>query len=131
MRKRYSNRITGPSTIMNVNRCLKVVRKCSSSARTRPSSAYLDATKSNELSFNTSPSDLTHSQRQALDSALRVDQAGEIAANWIYKGQMAVLGHDPKLSSLIQVSSAVLTMVLQQSLNLSRICGTKRKGISW
>ena len=48
--------------------------------------------------------DLTHVQRVALDSALRVDQAGEIAANWIYKGQMVVLGHDPKLRSIIQVS---------------------------
>ena len=64
---------------------------------------------SNELSFNTSPLDLTHAQREALDSALRVDQAGEIAANWIYKGQMAVLGHNPKLRFLIQVSPTLLT----------------------
>lgn len=63
---------------------------------------YLDSTRSNE--FKTSPLDLTHAQREALDSALRVDQAGEIAANWIYKGQMVVLGHDPSLRSLIQVS---------------------------
>jgi len=68
----------------------------------RPSSVYLDPTRSNELSFNTSPLDLTPAQREALDSALRVDQAGEIAANWIYKGQMAVLGHDPKLRVTIQ-----------------------------
>jgi len=65
---------------------------------------YLDPTRSNELSFKTSPLDLTHTQREALDSALRIDQAGEIAANWIYKGQMVVLGHDPRLRSLIQVS---------------------------
>ena len=65
---------------------------------------YLDPTRSNEISFKSSPLDLTHVQQVALDSALRVDQAGEIAANWIYKGQMVVLGHDPKLRSLIQVS---------------------------
>ena len=65
---------------------------------------YLDPTRSNEISFKTSPLDLTHTQRVALDTALRVDQAGEIAANWIYKGQMVVLGHDPRLRFLIQVS---------------------------
>ena len=65
---------------------------------------YLDPNRINDPSFKTSPLDLTDAQREALDSALRVDQAGEIAANWIYKGQMVVLGHDPRLRSLIQVS---------------------------
>ena len=75
---------------------------------------YLDPARNNELSFNTSPLDLTHAQREALDDALRVDQAGEIAANWIYKGQMAILGHDPKLRFLIQVSPTVLTATALQ-----------------
>jgi len=85
---------------VNIRRYLKVA--ISGNNQMRPSSVYLDPTRSNELSFNTSPLDLTHAQREALDSALRVDQAGEIAANWIYKGQMEVLGHDPKLRSIIQ-----------------------------
>ena len=93
---------------VNLHRYLRVAKKCSrtisSSTRTRPSSVYLDPTRSNEISFKTSPPDLTHAQRVALDTALRVDQAGEIAANWIYKGQMMMLGHDPRLRSLIQVS---------------------------
>src|SRR5271168_5389795 len=96
---------------MNFRRYIKTARPylktVSSSTRTRPSFVYLDPTRSNELSFNTSPSDLTHGQREGLDSALRVDQAGEIAANWIYKGQMAVMSHDQKLCSLIQVSDCV------------------------
>ena len=96
---------------VNLHRYLGVTRKCSrtisSSARIRPSSVYLDPTRSNEILFKTSPLDLTHAQRLALDTALRVDQAGEIAANWIYKGQMVVLGHDPRLRSLIQVSPTV------------------------
>jgi 3-demethoxyubiquinol 3-hydroxylase len=50
-----------------------------------------------------SPSDLTPKQRETLDSALRVDHAGEIAANWIYKGQMMVLGSHPSAGALIQV----------------------------
>jgi ubiquinone biosynthesis monooxygenase Coq7 len=119
----------------NLRQYLKVAKKCSrtisSDARTRPSGAYLDPTRiHNELSFDTSPLDLTHTEREALDSALRVNQAGEIAANWIYQGQMAVLSHDNKLRSLIQVSRTVLTMTAQQSSSLSRICGTKRKTIS-
>ena len=91
---------------------------------------YLDPTRSNELSFKTSPWDLTHAQREALDSALRVDQAGEIAANWIYKGQMVVLGHDPKLCFLIQVSPNSVDYWTPRIFRLSRTCGTKRKSIS-
>ena len=94
---------------LNLHRYLRVAKKCSrtisSSTRSRTCSVYLDPTRSNEISFKTSPLDLTHAQRVALNTALRVDQAGEIAANWIYKGQMVVLGHDPRLRSLIQVSS--------------------------
>jgi Ubiquinone biosynthesis protein COQ7 len=48
-------------------------------------------------------STLTSKQRTILDSALRVDHAGEVAANWIYKGQMFVLGRDPPTRHLIQV----------------------------
>ncbi|CAG8472021.1 1225_t:CDS:2 [Diversispora eburnea] len=33
---------------------------------------------------------------------IRVDQAGEIGANWIYKGQIAVLGKDKKVGPVIQ-----------------------------
>jgi ubiquinone biosynthesis monooxygenase Coq7 len=36
-----------------------------------------------------------------------VDQAGEIAANWIYRGQFAVLGRDPRVGPLIQVSISI------------------------
>lgn len=50
----------------------------------------------------TTPPDLTQKQRDILDVALRVDQAGEIAANWIYKGQMAVLGRDRTTGPIIQ-----------------------------
>lgn len=49
-----------------------------------------------------SPINLTATQRKALDAAIRVDQAGEVAANWIYKGQLAVLGRDPTAGPVIQ-----------------------------
>ncbi|KAF4615223.1 hypothetical protein D9613_002805 [Agrocybe pediades] len=51
--------------------------------------------------LNSTPTDLTPSQRAMLDSALRVDQAGEVAANYIYKGQLAVLQRDKHVGSLI------------------------------
>ncbi|KAL7746204.1 ubiquinone biosynthesis monooxygenase Coq7 [Sorochytrium milnesiophthora] len=37
-----------------------------------------------------------------IGSMLRVNQAGEIGANWIYKGQLAVLGRDPKTGPMLQ-----------------------------
>jgi demethoxyubiquinone hydroxylase (CLK1/Coq7/Cat5 family) len=68
----------------------------------QPSSRYLQGL--GDESTKASPDNLTASQREILDAAVRVDQAGEIAANWIYKGQLAVLGRDPKTGPVIQVS---------------------------
>ncbi|KAH8829689.1 ubiquinone biosynthesis protein COQ7-domain-containing protein [Flagelloscypha sp. PMI_526] len=48
------------------------------------------------------PTDLSANERATLDAALRVDQAGEIAANWIYRGQYFVLGNDVKAGPLIR-----------------------------
>lgn len=86
--------------------CCSQARCFATSSSSFPSDAYTKpsaATSSDAV--NTTPSDLTESQRKALDSALRVDQAGEIAANYIYMGQKAILGRDPKLNELIQASS--------------------------
>ncbi|KAF9451219.1 COQ7 protein [Macrolepiota fuliginosa MF-IS2] len=71
-------------------------------ARKLASSVYLDQTQSKHPAVSTTPGNITEEQRAALDAALRVDQAGEVAANWIYMGQMAVLGRDPKTGTLIQ-----------------------------
>lgn len=67
------------------------------------SAAYTSPTPTPDAATTSTPLDLTQKQRDALDAALRVDQAGEIAANWIYAGQAAVLGRDKKLGGLIQV----------------------------
>ncbi|KAG8941775.1 hypothetical protein FRC04_004092 [Tulasnella sp. 424] len=48
------------------------------------------------------PENLTPRQRQVLSQALRVDQAGELAANTIYQGQHFVLGQDRKVGDVIQ-----------------------------
>lgn len=67
------------------------------------SSRYLNPSNVHDAAVVESPSNLTNSQKSMLDSAIRIDQAGEIAANWIYKGQLAVLGRDPKVGPLIEV----------------------------
>ncbi|KAH6918892.1 COQ7 protein [Coprinopsis sp. MPI-PUGE-AT-0042] len=72
------------------------------SRRCLASSAYTDASKSSDRAVSSTPDDITPEQRRILEGALRVDQAGEIAANWIYRGQYAVLGHDRKTGPLIQ-----------------------------
>ncbi|KAJ3410153.1 hypothetical protein HDV05_004033 [Chytridiales sp. JEL 0842] len=66
------------------------------------SSAHDPSHAPNSSSPNGSHSKLTPEQRQMLETMLRVDHAGELGADAIYKGQMAVLGRDPKLGPLIQ-----------------------------
>lgn len=72
--------------------------------RPQPSSAYLDPGTAPDVSTASTPDHLSPSQRGLLEAALRVDQAGEVAANYIYMGQLAVLRHDPATASLIQAS---------------------------
>ncbi|KAJ4488242.1 COQ7 protein [Lentinula aciculospora] len=66
------------------------------------SSAYTEPSLPNAHEISTTPLNLTNEQRAALDSALRVDQAGEVAANWIYRGQHFILGKLPVTGPLIQ-----------------------------
>ena len=73
--------------------------------RVQPSAIYSDPLRRNKLSVTTSPEGLSTKQQRILDSAIRVDQAGEVAANWIYKGQLYVLHGDPIARPLIQVGS--------------------------
>ncbi|KAG0256683.1 hypothetical protein DFQ27_005543 [Actinomortierella ambigua] len=48
------------------------------------------------------PLRLSREQRAMLAEMIRVDQAGELGANWIYRGQYAVLGSDKKVGPLLQ-----------------------------
>lgn len=72
-------------------------------SRLQPSAAYFDSSGPTDPSVAQTPENLTEAQREELQSALRVDQAGEVAANYIYKGQLAVFHRDPKYGPLIQV----------------------------
>ena len=73
-------------------------------SRVLPSAAYTNSQGAQHISTSSTPRDITKGQRDALDAALRIDQAGEVAANWIYMGQLAVLGRDRVVGPLIQVS---------------------------
>ena len=73
--------------------------------RRTPSSVYLDPARKLDASTSSTPDDLSPSQRKALEAALRIDQAGEVAANYIYAGQVAVLRRDPATAALIQAST--------------------------
>jgi ubiquinone biosynthesis monooxygenase Coq7 len=79
-----------------------------STASFKPSSAYTNPLQPRESATTTSPNDLTNGQQELLDTTLRVDQAGEVAANWIYRGQMAILGRHPTAGLIIQVCRSPL-----------------------
>ncbi|KAL5490111.1 COQ7 [Sanghuangporus weigelae] len=85
--------------LVTVRRWMTASRQLSTKS-SLPSDAYTKA-PSTEVSVNGTP-DLTPLQHACLDRAIRVDQAGEIAANYIYKGQMAVLGKNKTLRPIIQ-----------------------------
>jgi len=80
-------------------------------SRPQPSAAYFDSTMSTDPSVTQTPENLTQAQREELQCALRVDQAGEVAANYIYKGQLAVFQRDPKYGPLIQVRPSCLVSI--------------------
>ena len=72
------------------------------SAARQPSDAYTRPVEPSITSVNSTPK-LTRAQSGCIDRAIRVDQAGEVAANYIYQGQMAVLGRDRVVGPIIQV----------------------------
>jgi hypothetical protein len=80
-------------------------------SRPQPSATYFDPSKATDPSAIQTPENLTEAQREELESALRVDQAGEVAANYIYKGQLAVFQRDPEYGPLIQVSSTHFKLI--------------------
>jgi hypothetical protein len=99
-----------------------------SSAYLPSQSSALTPSASSDLSdpaTTQTPLDLTSKQRTLLERIIRVDQAGELGANYIYRGQLAVLklGNDRECQDLVQVRSFLsflrLLFVLLPSLPLS------------
>lgn len=87
------------------------VRRLVTDTKILVSSVYMDPKKTKDPAVSTTPRNITKEQRAALEAAIRVDQAGEVAANWIYMGQYAVLGREPKTGALLQVSDDVFEPV--------------------
>ncbi|GAN04170.1 catabolite repression protein CAT5 [Mucor ambiguus] len=52
---------------------------------------------------NTNDRELTQYEKDIISPMIRVDQSGEVGAYYIYKGQIAVLGGDPKLRPLLEM----------------------------
>lgn len=73
-----------------------------------PSAAYTNPARRSELGVSESPG-MTYEQWEVLDQSLRVDQAGEVAANFIYHGQNYILGKDPIAGPLIRVCLIVIS----------------------
>lgn len=90
-------------------RACAVTRRCVSSmvqnSRDSRCAKYVGETRVDDESTTGTPEYLSPSQREMLTSAIRVDQAGEVAANWIYRGQMAILGKDVMAGPVIQASN--------------------------
>lgn len=107
-------------------------RNYASTSRTIPSAAYTHPTGSEGASTSSTPRDITQAQRDSLDAALRIDQAGEVAANYIYMGQLAVLGRDRVAGPLIQVGipHAAHRMRMGTHAGTLRTCGTRKRNIS-
>lgn len=63
-----------------------------------------------ETATRSTPDDLTPKQRRLLEEIVRVDQAGELGANYIYQGQHAVLKRrrDKRVADIVQVRSGFL-----------------------
>ena len=87
-------------------------RSLTTATRTLPSSAYTAPSTTQCSATSSAPEDITEAERCAVDAALRVDQAGEVAANYIYMGQHAVLGRDRKVGPLIEVRHSIPVSVV-------------------
>ena len=79
--------------------------------------------------------ELNPRQREIIEKIIRVDQAGELGANYIYRGQRAILGlgTDKKTTDLVQVSLPLIASTLKGRANsrvLCRLCGMGKRSIS-
>lgn len=111
----------------SLSRCADALRRSHSAAH--PSAAYLQPAPHPNTAVNERPSTLTRAEQAAIDRAIRVDQAGEVAANWIYQGQLSVLGKDRHVGPIIQVCpvSSVLDFRVLTQLTLQNMWEQEKK----
>jgi ubiquinone biosynthesis monooxygenase Coq7 len=107
------SRLTSAAAATAATRALSTtVSTCQATTSTSPPSASDNhntipsadsSSTSTDASASVPPLKLSKEQRELLEEMIRVDQAGELGANWIYRGQYAVLGSDKKVGPLLQV----------------------------
>lgn len=78
---------------------------CNTATPHPPSSSSSSSSPSPADASQVPPLRLSEEQRELLERMIRIDQAGELGANWIYRGQYAVLGSDKKVGPLLQVGA--------------------------
>ncbi|KAF9203772.1 ubiquinone biosynthesis monooxygenase Coq7 [Podila verticillata] len=93
------------TTLFTRSACL--IPKSSSHSRAFATTPSTHDAPSSSSDTSTEPKDvpplrLSKEQRAVLEEMIRVDQAGELGANWIYRGQYAVLGSDKKVGPLLE-----------------------------
>jgi Ubiquinone biosynthesis protein COQ7 len=124
-------RVRQPPSMNCLGRFAVTAGKASRSLSTcrNPSHEYLKHQELNHSSgsYSTTPSGLSDAQQASLDSAIRVDQAGEVAANWIYRGQMAVLGRDREAGPVIQVSCSHRVAFITEQVSNQEYVGPREK----
>ncbi|KAG0078288.1 ubiquinone biosynthesis monooxygenase Coq7 [Podila epicladia] len=77
-------------------------RTFSTTPSTRNASSSSSSPETTTETKDVPPLRLSREQRAVLEEMIRVDQAGELGANWIYRGQYAVLGSDKKVGPVLE-----------------------------
>ncbi|KAF9985276.1 ubiquinone biosynthesis monooxygenase Coq7 [Mortierella antarctica] len=93
-------------TLLSRHACIPSARRAFSTSVTPrqsvPPGENIQPSSASPSSDAVPPLRLSKEQREVLEEMIRVDQAGELGANWIYRGQYAVLGSDKKVGPLLQ-----------------------------
>ncbi|KAJ2958358.1 hypothetical protein NQZ79_g6036 [Umbelopsis isabellina] len=106
--KYYINFAGPPPLAMLTTRLTKAIIAATSSSTVLWASTGMHSNRAVRKAYSTSTTTetperkLTPEEVEMIKPMIRVDQAGEIGANFIYMGQIAVLGKDPKLRPILQ-----------------------------
>jgi len=103
LRRTTASMLSQPGLSTTVTRALSTTAVARQATTSSTPSSGIPETSDGSSSAPVAPLRLSEEQRALLEEMIRVDQAGELGANWIYRGQYAVLGSDKKVGPLLQV----------------------------
>lgn len=112
-----------PCTLIRTAAPAKYIRGLASYAYHLPPNATVIPSPPPPQATTSSPLGLTPRQRQIIERTIRVDQAGELGANFIYKGQKFVLELKGDKKSAQQVEVGVLFSLSCELMGGHRKCG--------